>query len=130
MSYGPIGAQRFRSVAEEHALVQKQRSKSSDPRKCIGCNMPQRGPFNKRRARECKAYGRTCDKCGRQNHFTNLCKSKTVASIEPLANTETEENQQEVSVNGFITGILASMVISTPDSALPVIANLRSRTKS
>ena len=63
------------------AAVQKTAQQNSPNRKCIGCNMPQHGPYNRNRSKECKAQGKTCAKCGRQNHYTSLCKSRTVAAV-------------------------------------------------
>ena len=61
------------------AVSPKSAQKPQINKKCIGCNQPMHGPFNKRRAKECRAYGKKCDKCGKNNHCTNLCKSPSSA---------------------------------------------------
>ena len=58
------------------SAIQKIPMKSPQDRKCIGCGMPQHGPFNRK---ECKVYGKICNKCQRQNHYTSLFKSQSVA---------------------------------------------------
>ena len=92
----------------------------------MGCNQPLHGPQNKRRSKDCKAFGKKCDKCGKMNHYSNLCKSKAVAGISPVEDSETLVDSEEVMVSGFITGILPTMVLDSPNSALQAVNGMRS----
>ena len=40
----------------------------------------------------CPAYGKTCDECGRLNHFKSLCRSKDKPKLQPTPNTPTAES--------------------------------------
>ena len=110
------------------AMSPKTTAKIQTNRKCLGCNQPIHGPFNKRRVRECRAYGKRCDKCGKNNHFTHLCKSTSIATIN--TDTDGKDDQDDSVVSGFITGIMPSFKISSPEDALPVISALRTKTDS
>lgn len=43
------------------------------------------------RARECPAYGKTCTKCSKPNHFSRACRAKDVSSI--LINNQNNTNE-------------------------------------
>ena len=103
-----------KSPSRNISAIQKIPMKSPQDRKCIGCGMPQHGPFNRKRSKECKAYGKTCNKCQRQNYYTSLCKSLSVAGITENAAQEEEDPM----VNGFITGIIHDLPTS-PNSVAP-----------
>ena len=61
------------------------------------------------------------------NHFTTICKSTTTTTKAIESSTETE--QDEPSVNGFVTGMLASTMTS-PSSAAPEVNSMRRTAKS
>ena len=100
--------------------------KQSD-RKCSGCGLSQHGSFNKNRAKQCKAYGKACAKCSRNNHFATVCRSNnpTTKAIEAEATVE----EVETSVNGFVTGIMVS-ALTSPASVAPEIKSLREKVRS
>ena len=79
--------------------------------KCFGCG----GAIHQNKERECKAMGSTCNKCGRKNHFANVCfgprrpktrrnKAKVAAAVaeEEEENTSGEEETQ-TAVNSLST---------------------------
>ena len=47
--------------------------------KCKHCGGPRHGQHNSLADREahCKAFGKTCSKCGKQNHYSSVCRSST-----------------------------------------------------
>lgn len=38
------------------------------------------------RSRECPAYGKTCHRCSKKNHFSTVCRARSVATIERVNN--------------------------------------------
>ena len=109
------------------ALSKRNSSNGHSDRKCSGCGSSQHGPYNRNRSKQCKAYGKTCAKCGKNNHFTTICKSTTTTTKAIESSTETE--QDEPSVNGFVTGMLATTMTS-PSSAAPGVNSMRRTAKS
>ena len=120
------GAKQKTPIRTVAALTQKPPQRIPTGQKCMGCNQPLHGPQNKRRSKDCKAFGKKCDKCGKMNHYSNLCKSKAVAGISPVEDSDTLVDSEEVMVSGFITGILPTMVLDSPNSALQAVNGMRS----
>ena len=59
------------------------------------------------------------------NHYTNLCKSSKVAAVQQTQETDPEDT--EPTVSGFITAIYSDMAITNPTSAKLAVAALRSK---
>ena len=56
---------------------QIRRDQASKPKECFRCG----GTFDKGHLENCKAKGKSCFNCGRQNHFSKVCK-QTVRHVE------------------------------------------------
>lgn len=54
-------------------------SNSSTNKMCAGCGKP----FHPKGRSTCPAYGKTCRKCNKINHFANVCRSQKTATVEP-----------------------------------------------
>ena len=105
-----------------------QRSKQTQNKKCIGCGLESHGPFNKKRPSECKAYGKKCNKCGRLNHYTSVCKSGSTAAAVVNVDPTTDEDQTP-SISGFITAVQATPLRDL-DSARIAVAALKADSPS
>ena len=74
------GAGTMSTLAEKPRL--KQNSKGKKPMtslkpedKCMGCEWAKHGSGSTRdREQNCTAWGKTCNRCKRTNHFFNVCK--------------------------------------------------------
>lgn len=55
--------------------------------KCTYCGTTHK-PLN------CPAYGKTCHKCKRKNHFSSVCVARTIACIE--TNNESDKSEMDV----------------------------------
>ena len=58
---------------------------ASKPKECFRCG----GTFDKGHLENCKAKGKSCFNCGRQNHFSKVCK-QTVRHVETYSDSEDE----------------------------------------
>ena len=106
------------------------RPKSSQPNKgqrqqykhCGNC-------WTKHEKKKCPAYGKTCYKCGKNNHYQKLCRAKqwTTSSVHGI-NNDDENNTHNVLYNRcenacsserefFIDTVSASNIHITPDHA-------------
>ena len=94
-------------------------------RKCNGCGLNSHGPYNKRKSAECKAYGKKCTKCGKQNHFSTVCKSSTTAAISEANDNIDETDESALSaISGFITAV-QTVPLTNPEAATPLASALR-----
>ena len=72
-----------------------QQATGDNSRQCYQCG----GPYNKTHSQSCPAKGKSCDNCGRLNHFARVCRSRrnpksAVDSIDnPPPTTEDEESK-------------------------------------
>ena len=66
---------KHKSPPRNLAAIQNKHSRHYQSQKCLGCGSQQHGSYNRNRAKSCKAYGKTCSKCGKPNHYASLCKS-------------------------------------------------------
>ena len=98
-----------------------QNKKTRNDKKCIGCGGDAHGPFNRRKALECKAFGKQCAKCGKPNHYTNLCRSK----VNGLIQQNPQEDPEVPTVSGFISAIGATP-LTNPRSSAATLAALKS----
>ena len=84
--------------------------------------------MNKMRLKHCPAYGKKCNKCQKYNHFATLCRSSKTAAMT------VEEPQGDVdeipAVSGFVTAILPTLEISSPQTEKPVIQEMRAQLAS
>lgn len=81
-----------KAVEEIHVLTHK--TPKNDKQKAdITCKFC--GKAHERDKRKCPAYGETCRKCGKANHFAALCKSKRERGKVVNNVTETESEQYE-----------------------------------
>ena len=87
------------------------------------------GPYNKRRSAECKAFGKKCNKCGKQNHFWTICKSSTTAVFsEANDNTDETDKSAQSAISGFITAVQTPP--TNPETAKPLVSTLRASLSS
>ena len=117
-----------KSPPQEIAQVTQQSPIRS--KKCAWCAKPQHGENNANRLAQCKAMGQQCAKCKKFNHFAVACKQR-VGRNPPTVNEVTPETteDEDISVNGFITAVTADNLIN-PSDASPVLAALRDKTKA
>ncbi|XP_071628027.1 uncharacterized protein [Temnothorax longispinosus] len=52
--------------------------------------------------RECPAYGKTCHKCGRMNHFSSVCKAKVKNVKNILKDKDSESEDETLYVNSIV----------------------------
>ena len=97
-------------------------------RKCSCCGQASHGENNKFRSTQCKAFGKSCTKCSKPNHFASVCKSKKIAaSTASQENDEDDpsENAETPSIGAFVTALMANTHVSSPKSAKPIVEKLR-----
>ena len=90
------------------------------------CGEQAHGEGNVNRASECKAYAKSCARCGKLNHYAAMCRSQR--STPPRQQTPqpqvSETAVDEVpDISGFICNLAGQ--ISNPAEAVPVMAELR-----
>ena len=68
---------------------QKSINKNVELKKCLKCG-------RKHDRRNCPAFGKTCHKCGKLNHFAKLCQSNGNSKIRTLAEDSSEEDTELV----------------------------------
>lgn len=52
--------------------------------------------------RECAAYGKTCYKCGKMNHFSNVCKTKLKNVKDVTKDEESESEEDDLYVSSIV----------------------------
>ena len=62
----------------------------SRSRSCYLCG----GPYDYQHAEKCPARGKTCNSCGKQNHFAKMCRTRGVHSLDSNKNDEEEEGEK------------------------------------
>ena len=105
-----IGAVRSSYKKEANSRKLNQRQAKS---KCKGCGEQ----AHEDRSKQCKAWGKTCNKCGKQNHLANVCEggSQTPKRNQSasLTASKAEEEQQggdgSVQAYAFCLGISADL---------------------
>ena len=57
------------------------------------------------REKECKAFGKTCSKCQKKDHFPSVCKASYVpkSSVPTTAAITEEEASESINSNGALT---------------------------
>ena len=108
------------------AAISRKSQPKTHVKKCIGCGMDCHGPLNRNRSAECQAFGKKCNKCGKMNHFSSVCKASSVKAVQ----AEPVDTEADASISGFITGVLSCSLITSPQSAKPVNSALKTRSKS
>ena len=103
---------------ETHARVQSTYKKSRASPLCGWCG---EGNHDDRKT-ECKAYGKTCSKCKKENHFRKVCKGKASnvkkESDDQATNVE-QSDGTDSSVEALVHGIFElSGVHSIPSTNL------------
>ena len=98
---------------------QQHQQRQQQPRNCRNCG-------SVHQPRSCPAYGKTCNKCHKLNHYARLCRSKT--SDHPIHTIEQSEDDQqdyyiseitdqcannEATVNALVNGQLLPMKVDT-----------------
>ena len=114
------------------AFHRKSAYKAKSGVKCSYCGQSLHGLDNKLRREQCKAFGKKCSKCGRQNHWASVCKSQKSAAIQqvPHDNAAAEVSDEEPSVSGFISSILPNYELTSPSSAEHMLQAVRSTVSS
>ena len=79
---GLIEASDLHEHSSIHALRRSGYMKGKDhvkKKKCRNCGGPRHGQHNTLADREahCKAYGKTCSRCGKLHHYSSVCRSST-----------------------------------------------------
>ena len=114
----------FQSQGADAARSQYRRAKNDEAKQhkdgdnnelCSYCNKRGHGKSAPTRIRrhDCPAYGTICDKCGRQNHFANVCRSKG-KSNRPQQLTPPSGNTRETE-----SAIFKSLCTATSHSNKP-----------
>ena len=73
------------NAVAKHSSHQRQQASSSQKKRCIFCD--KNHPFGKS---QCPAFGKNCKKCGKKNHFSKVCRSKTVHQIDASEQSSNE----------------------------------------
>lgn len=80
--------------------LNNRRNDTNDKFHCRFCNFVHRN-------RECPAYGKTCNTCSKKNHFSSVCRTRSVSTIERSNNYNPELNSQDNNDNDeFYIGCL------------------------
>ena len=90
----------------------KQEKEFEKRTKCRYCGGPRHGQHNTlaERQSKCRAYGKTCAKCGKPNHFSSVCRSST----KPQEKEDTDKNAGHVA--SFTAGFFP-ILSTTPTSS-------------
>ena len=103
------------TVGGVRSTYMKEKDGRSKCMNCGGLKHGNGGPED--RAKFCPAYGKTCAKCGRKNHLTRVCQSKSkIAAVKdqhPTPNTDPDD-PSNASMNFF--GIKVTANIHRPPS--------------
>ena len=68
---------------------------------CLNCGLRRHGDGSQQaREKDCKAFGKTCTKCGKKNHFSNVCKS-TITTARTSAIVEESYDQDPATQNAL-----------------------------
>ena len=68
---------------------------------CNNCGLKRHGDGSQlAREKECKAFGKTCTKCGKKNHFASVCKS-TISTGKTNAITNEDSDQETAAHNAL-----------------------------
>ena len=113
-----IGA--VRSSYKKEANNRKTNQKQAKP-KCKGCGEQ----AHEDRSKQCKAWGKTCNKCNKSNHFSNVCeggaqppkRTQNAALNAPKVEEEQQGGDGSVQAYAFVFGISADL---GKDNALAV----------
>lgn len=99
----------------KRASKQTEQLEQPTKRKCYFC-----GTFHKRLA--CPAYGKTCSKCNKPNHFASVCKSfKKVNEVE----NKESNSESEIDINELYIDHIGSSAI-TQNNELTINAEINS----
>jgi transposase InsO family protein len=73
--------------------------------------------------RKCPAWGKTCDNCGKTNHFKSVCKSvKFIEKDEITDDAQPQQAQESLSNNGWLNQITINQVTSkSKETALMMV---------
>ena len=89
--------------------VPTRRQQSSQPANCEYCG-GRHGP------RQCPAWGKTCNKCSKKNHYSNVCKSSNLRSVKTLQSEEASMNEQFAEPSqSFFVGAITQKASSSKD---------------
>ena len=124
---------RIKENTREIGAFHKKSAYKSKNGKCSFCGQAAHGIDNKFRRDQCKAFGKKCTKCGKQNHWASVCRSQKAAAIQPAQQQDgspSDESDNEPSISGFISSIIQQFKVSTPESAVPVLQAVRSKISS
>ena len=87
-------------------------------RRCICCGGQGHSSDRTSREKECPAFGKKCLKCGKQDHFRSVCKSRTPPKKTDLVEVTRDEATDTETISTEVAGTftIASMVTepSTP----------------
>lgn len=70
---------------------------------------------NTHRARECPAYGKTCTKCSKANHFSRVCRARDITTIE--LNKQNNNNDDDNNNEFYIGCIEREVNVAGTDDA-------------
>ena len=87
------------------------KSKFKNSKSCGNCGG--KHPFNDM-SKHCKAYGKTCHSCGKNNHLSSMCRSKPMDSKAATTNANIEDD--------FETGTIGSIWDTAPNH-FPITSN-------
>ncbi|XP_055632562.1 uncharacterized protein LOC129773034 [Toxorhynchites rutilus septentrionalis] len=80
--------------SNEVHVVKSFRAPKEKMNKCAWCG-------RSHRPRECLAYGKKCNKCGKTGHFRSVCRSKSNADAKMLDREEDESDDEEKIVDAL-----------------------------
>ena len=116
---GTAEASDFVSDANLVGSLRGKSSYSKQKQKCKHCGEAKHSPTNspEDRKKHCQAWGKTCSKCNKQNHFAKVCNSSKTASIETV---DTKTDAIIPTVNSIkAAGFFNIEAVPQSDSPLP-----------
>ena len=75
------------------------------------------------RRRQCPAFGRTCSKCNKRNHFASVCRSSGFSHCQPKPVHATFETRESSEEDNFCVTIATPTCINNVDNLEPVLLN-------
>ena len=99
---------------KQQQLLQRGTGDANTPNKCKHCGGRHAGDNSPTsREQHCKAFGKTCTKCGKLNHFAPVCRS-SAAPITPPNNTTAKDSVTGALVDPMVPNSFYALQTSPP----------------
>ena len=90
--------------------------------KCLNCGGPKHGSGGPDdRAKSCTAFGKSCNKCGKKNHLSSVCKSKPkVAGVREDKSDDQPDEPVNASLSFFGVKAVMENLANAEDPQVPI----------